>query len=86
MRSLKSAITIRGIARNANLDWAKSSLSHVNGNCVEIAGLATDVVRVRDSKDPRGPILQFTPTEWDAFLGGVRNGEFDRRPATRPDR
>ena len=32
---------------------------------------------VRDSKNPRGPVLMFTPEEWDAFFGGVRNGEFD---------
>jgi Domain of unknown function (DUF397) len=78
---LKSAITIRVTARNANLDWAKSSLSHVNGNCVEVAGLATDLIRIRNSKDPKGPALQFTPAEWDAFLGGVRKGEFDRNPS-----
>jgi hypothetical protein len=22
-------------------------------------------------------VLRFTPGEWDAFIGGVRNGEFD---------
>jgi hypothetical protein len=32
---------------------------------------------VRDSKDPQGPVLLFTPDEWRAFVGGVRNGEFD---------
>jgi hypothetical protein len=82
MRSLRlrNTGTISSAARNAGLDWAKSSLSHANGNCVEVAGLTTDLIRVRDSKYPRGPMLQFTPAEWDAFLGGVRNGEFDRNP------
>jgi hypothetical protein len=46
---------------------------------VEVAGLADDVIMVRDSKNVKGPILGFTPGEWDAFVGGVRNGEFDRR-------
>jgi len=59
--------------------WTKSSLSYHNGNCVEVAGLAGDIIRVRDSKNPRGPILSFTPAEWDAFIGGVHLGEFDRR-------
>jgi hypothetical protein len=36
-------------------------------------------VVVRDSKNARGPVLGFTPDEWDAFVGGVRNGEFDRQ-------
>jgi hypothetical protein len=63
-------------------NWIKSSLSSYNGNCVEVAGLTEDVIRVRDSKNPRGGILHFTTAEWDAFLGGVRNGEFDRKPLT----
>ena len=57
--------------------WVKSSLSLSNGNCVEVASVAGGI-GVRDSKDPAGPILTFTPGDWDAFLGGVRNGEFDR--------
>jgi hypothetical protein len=59
--------------------WIKSSLSAYNGNCVEVAGLTNDRIRVRDSKHPRGAVLNFTPAEWDAFVGGVRNGEFDRK-------
>jgi hypothetical protein len=58
--------------------WIKSSLSFANGNCVEVASLPDDEVGVRDSKNSEGPVLRFTPGEWHAFLGGVRNGEFDR--------
>jgi hypothetical protein len=60
------------------LDWAKSSLSYANGSCVEVSGLSSELINVRHSKDVRGPVLRFTPAEWDAFLGGVRKGEFDR--------
>lgn len=60
--------------------WIKSSLSAYNGNCVEVAGLSGDTIRVRDSKNPRGGVLSFTTAEWDAFIGGVRIGEFDRKP------
>jgi hypothetical protein len=59
--------------------WIKSSLGYGNGNCVEVAGLADDIIMVRDSKNAKGPVLGFTQGEWDAFVGGVRNGEFDRR-------
>ena len=33
---------------------------------------------VRDSKDPSGAALVCTPDEWDAFVGGAKDGEFDR--------
>jgi hypothetical protein len=58
--------------------WTKSSLSHANGNCVEVADLPERQVGMRDSKDADGLVLRFPPEEWRAFLGGVRNGEFDR--------
>jgi hypothetical protein len=66
-------------AIDPSLRWVKSSLSVYNGNCVEVAGLADDTIHVRDSKHPRGTVLSFTQAEWDAFVGGVRLGEFDRR-------
>ena len=62
---------------STGLKWIKSSLSFSNGNCVEVAGLPDGGVGVRHSKHPDGPVLQFTPGEWHAFLGGARNGEFD---------
>jgi hypothetical protein len=57
--------------------WVKSSLSFSNGNCVEVADLPGGQVGVRHSKHTEGLVLRFTPDEWQAFLGGVRNGEFD---------
>lgn len=57
--------------------WTKSSLSHANGNCVEIADLPGGLVGMRDSKNITGPVLDFPPEEWQAFLGGARNGEFN---------
>src|SRR5215469_16822789 len=60
--------------------WVKSSLSLANGNCVEVAGMPDGGVGVRNSRDTGGPVLRFTPGEWHAFLGGVRNGEFDSEP------
>jgi hypothetical protein len=57
--------------------WRKSTRSGTNG-CVEVA-LDAAGVAVRDSKQQgNGPVLLFTAREWDAFLAGVRNGEFDR--------
>jgi hypothetical protein len=57
--------------------WVKSSLSFSNSNCVEVASLPDGSVGVRHSQNPEGPVLQFTGDEWQAFVGGVRAGEFD---------
>jgi len=58
--------------------WAKASASFANGNCVEVATLPDGMIGIRDSKSPDGPILRFTPDEWDAFTSGVLGGEFDQ--------
>jgi Domain of unknown function (DUF397) len=49
-------------------EWRKASYSGDNGGaCVEVARNLPGVVAVRDSKDPHGPALVFTPADWDAF-------------------
>jgi len=55
--------------------WIKSSHS-AQGNCVEVAFLGGQVA-IRDSKDQHGLMLMFNRTEWQAFLDGVRDGEFN---------
>jgi hypothetical protein len=57
--------------------WRKSTRSGSTGNCVEVADNLPGVIAVRDSKNPTGPALIFTPSEWTAFTGGVKDGEFD---------
>ena len=57
--------------------FRKSTRSTQTGNCVEVATNLPDVVAVRDTKDRDGGTLLFTHAEWAAFIGGVRNGEFD---------
>jgi hypothetical protein len=54
--------------------WRKSSYSGANGgNCIEIAA-AAHTVAVRDSKDPDGPVLAFTPNDWQQFADQVKAG------------
>ena len=51
--------------------WRTSSYSAGNGQCVEVGG-CQHAVQVRDSKDPGGPVLTFTPGMWRAFLARVK--------------
>lgn len=49
------------------LHWFRSSYSGEEGGlCVEVA-TSPSAVHVRDSKDPDGPALTFTPHAWAAF-------------------
>ena len=63
-------------AERGALFWLKAHRSTANGQCVEIASTAGKIA-MRDSKDPDGPVLVYTPAEFSAFLEGARNGEFD---------
>lgn len=62
-------------------DWFKSSHSKDGGDCVEVAYLSGGSVGVRDSKNPTGPALVFTPGEWDTFTSGLLGGKFNGRSA-----
>jgi uncharacterized protein DUF397 len=57
--------------------WRRSTRSGpYSDNCVEVAFI-DGVIAVRDSKDTLGPVLVFTGGEWDAFVAGAKDGEFD---------
>lgn len=71
-------IETKGFRVNLNqARWFKSTRSGPNcDNCVEVA-FVNEAIAVRDSKNPAGPALIFTAAEWDAFVGGAKDGEFD---------
>jgi hypothetical protein len=53
--------------------WRKASQSANNGgDCVEVAGLC-DLIAIRDSKDPSGPTLAFSPETWRGFIEALKN-------------
>ena len=54
--------------------WHKASHSGANGGeCIEVASTAEALIVVRDSKNPNGPKLAFTPSGWQQFIQQVRN-------------
>ena len=59
--------------------WHKSTRSGGSGNCVEVADNLAGIVAVRDTKNRDGGTLIFTDAEWTAFVGGVKDGEFDKQ-------
>ncbi|TYR38627.1 DUF397 domain-containing protein [Streptomyces parvus] len=56
-------------------NWRKSSYSNQDGGaCLEIADDFAAVVPARDSKNPHGPALTFTATDWSSFVSAVKDG------------
>jgi Domain of unknown function (DUF397) len=59
----------------SELSWVSASCG--NTECVEVARLPDGGMAMRNSGHP-GTVLRYTAAEWDAFMDGVRKGEFDR--------
>jgi len=58
--------------------WRKSSYSgNESGSCVEVLDNYPSGVPVRDSKDPYGPALVFSPDPWVSFISAIKDGAFE---------
>ncbi len=53
-----------------------SATTPAEHGAVEVA-FVDDLIGLRNSADPQGAVLVFTQAEWDAFVAGARDGEFD---------
>lgn len=60
-----------------DVTWRKSRHSNSQGTCVEMAGLPDGAIAVRNSRHSDSPALIYTLAEMDAFIRGVKDGEFD---------
>ncbi|MEU2854988.1 DUF397 domain-containing protein [Streptomyces syringium] len=58
--------------------FRKSRFSNAECECVEIATNVADVVAIRDSKIPDGPIIRLSPASWHTFHTALLNGTFNR--------
>jgi hypothetical protein len=70
----------RGVtpAQISQATWRKSTFSSMNGNCVEVSYVLPNLVGIRDTKDNgTGPVLVLTGAEWDAFIAGAKEGQYD---------
>lgn len=59
--------------------WFTSSYSSNGGQCVEVAAnlaVSHGIVPVRDSKNPTGPVLNFSVGSFTSFVASTNAGEF----------
>ncbi|WP_405148161.1 DUF397 domain-containing protein [Sphaerisporangium sp. NBC_01403] len=62
----------------AGVAWHISTKSaNGGGECVEAGPLADGTVAVRHSHHPDREVILYTRGEWQAFIAGVKAGEFD---------
>jgi len=61
---------VSGTEDNSAQNWRKSSRSYGTGQCVEVSG--AERIRVRDTANPSGTILQFSQADWATFLSVIR--------------
>jgi hypothetical protein len=47
-----------------------------SATCIRVAS-QNDQILIGDSKNPSGPVLSYTRDEWNAFVEGIRYGDFD---------
>jgi len=63
-----------GVQDLRRAEWRISTHSANGSTCVEVARNLPSIVAVRDSKNRQGPVLEFTPRAWRAFIGQLRQG------------
>jgi hypothetical protein len=58
-----------------SLIW-RTALSCDGGACVEVAADQNSIL-IRNSRQPSGPLIEYTPEEWHEFVSGIKKGDFD---------
>lgn len=59
-----------------HFDESRATWQRAEGSTIEIA-FVDDLIGMRNAEDPDGDILIFTEAEWNAFVLGAKDGEFD---------
>ncbi|MFB4318526.1 DUF397 domain-containing protein [Actinomadura sp. 21ATH] len=74
MRSSQQSRALTG--DRPRVQWRKSRHSNNGGSCVEMASF-DGACLARDSKDPDGPVLAFTPDAWHGLVHDIKHGLLD---------
>lgn len=68
---------LKGEFDTATARWERTTHEDGTPAALEIGYADNGMVALRMAEDPEGDILIYTPSEWEAFVEGVRDGEFD---------
>jgi hypothetical protein len=68
---------LKGEFDTATARWERTTHEDGTPAALEIGYADNGLVALRMAEDPEGDILIYTPSEWEAFVEGVRDGEFD---------
>ncbi|MFB9662910.1 DUF397 domain-containing protein [Glycomyces mayteni] len=68
---------LKGQFDTAAARWVRPDADDGTPGELEIGFATNGLVAMRRTDDPEGTILIYTPDEWEAFVGGVRDGELD---------
>ncbi|HIW63122.1 MAG TPA: DUF397 domain-containing protein [Candidatus Stackebrandtia excrementipullorum] len=68
---------LKGQFNTETADWRRTTNDDGSPGKLEIGFADNGLVALRYAEEPDGTILIYTPEEWDAFVAGVKDGEFD---------
>jgi hypothetical protein len=68
---------LKGRFDSAAARWERPEAEDGTPGELEIGFAGNGLVAMRRADDPDGTMLIYTPDEWEAFVGGVRDGELD---------
>jgi uncharacterized protein DUF397 len=64
-----------GAKRAEQYSWRRATFCQ-SGECAEVSQ-GDGMILMRNSRDPSGQVLRYTPEEWQALVRGIKAGEFD---------
>lgn len=68
---------LKGEFNTGTARWERTTHEDGTPAALEIGYGANGLVALRMADNPDGDILIYTPAEWEAFVAGVKDGEFD---------